>query len=92
VRGRHPAFPVRHIDAQALIGRQVLSKPRLVGTAFEAAGKIACSVGRDLGTEEIERRAEPEVDVAPQGLGDRSRAPHRRDHRCRAPLQNMRRQ
>jgi hypothetical protein len=48
VLGRYPAFPVRHLDAQTLTGRQVLCKPRLVGTAFEAVGKIARGVGREF--------------------------------------------
>src|SRR5712691_9330687 len=61
------AFAVRHFDLEARIGADVVLVLRgLVGTSLDAVGESRRGVRGDLRSEEIERRAEPEIEIALQ--------------------------
>src|SRR6266850_74712 len=61
------AFAVRHFDLEARIGADVVLVLRgLVGTSLDAVGEGRRGVRGDLRSEEIERRAEPEIEIALQ--------------------------
>src|SRR5712692_610317 len=61
------AFAVRHFDLEGRIGADVVLVLRsLVGTSLDAVGEGRCGVRGDLRSEEIERGAEPEIEIALQ--------------------------
>ena len=60
-------------------GAEVIGEARLVRAAFDPGRKIARRIGGDLGAEQVDRRAEPEIDIALQGRQiDRAGVAHRR--------------
>ena len=83
---RSRPLPSGNSTIRRLVDRAMVGEPALVGPALDAGGEIGGGVRRDFRAEQIERRAEPEIDIALHGRQiDRAGAADRgRDRRCRA--------